>query len=177
MAFMQAQVWQWTVFLVGLVAVAFLLVCGYAARVESYSRVQQRAYRLRAQLFFVILVVGIPAMGYTLTRLPYLPEDVAAALQIVTVTGYQWYWELDRDEVTSGVPVEFRVTGGDVNHGLGLYDPELRLLAQTQAMPGYVNRLRYTFREPGVYRLACLEYCGLVHHQMLAELRVVAPQP
>jgi cytochrome c oxidase subunit 2 len=172
---MQAQVWQWTVFLVGVVAVGFLFVRGYSARPETYSPVQQRVYRFRAQLFFVLLVVGIPGMGYTLTRLPYVHDDAKAVPQIVTVTGYQWYWELDREEVNAGQPVEFRVTGGDVNHGLGIYDPEMRLLAQTQAMPGYVNRLRYTFKTPGVYRIACLEYCGLVHHQMITELNVVAP--
>ena len=73
-----------------------------------------------------------------------------------------------------GEPVEFRVTSADVNHGFGIYDESLRLLAQTQAMPGYTNRLRFTFQKPGKYRILCLEYCGLGHHEMPAEISVVA---
>jgi cytochrome c oxidase subunit 2 len=41
-------------------------------------------------------------------------------------------------------------------------------------MPGYINQVRYTFTKPGRYRVLCLEYCGLVHHDMTANLRVVA---
>ena len=40
-------------------------------------------------------------------------------------------------------------------------------------MPGYTNVLRRTFAQPGKYRVLCLEYCGLVHHNMIAEIDVV----
>lgn len=39
-------------------------------------------------------------------------------------------------------------------------------------MPGYVNRLVHTFDRPGRYRLLCLEFCGVVHHDMVAEFEV-----
>ena len=91
---------------------------------------------------------------------------------MVNATGAQWYWDLDREEVVAGQPVEFRVTSTDVNHGFGLYDGAGRLVAQTQAMPGYVNRLNHVFEMPGTYRVLCLEYCGLAHHDMKAELVV-----
>jgi cytochrome c oxidase subunit II len=73
-----------------------------------------------------------------------------------------------------GKAVEFHVTGSDVNHGFGIYDPQLRLVAQTQAMPGYTNVLRHTFTKPGSYKILCLEYCGLAHHTMMAEFNVRA---
>jgi cytochrome c oxidase subunit 2 len=41
-------------------------------------------------------------------------------------------------------------------------------------MPGYINVLRYTFNEPGVYRVLCLEYCGVAHHEMTADIKVAA---
>jgi cytochrome c oxidase subunit 2 len=41
--------------------------------------------------------------------------------------------------------VEFRVTNDDVNREFGLYSPDMRLLVQTRAMPGYVNVVRYEF--------------------------------
>jgi heme/copper-type cytochrome/quinol oxidase subunit 2 len=36
--------------------------------------------------------------------------------------------------------------------------------------PGLV--LRYTFTEPGVYQVLCLEYCGLAHHEMNGQIKV-----
>jgi hypothetical protein len=65
--------------------------------------------------------------------------------------------------VAGGMPVEFRVTTLDVNHGFSLYAPDGHLVAQTQAMPGYMNRLRITFDQPGTYTVLCLEFCGMSH--------------
>jgi cytochrome c oxidase subunit 2 len=64
------------------------------------------------------------------------------------------------------------VTSRDVNHGFGIYDASLKLLTQIQAMPGYVNKVHYTFTRPGKYRVMCMEYCGLIHHDMIAELTI-----
>lgn len=66
----------------------------------------------------------------------------------------------------------FRGTRSDVNHGFGICDAAGTLVAQTQAMPGYVNRLTHVFAVPGTYQVLCLEYCGLVHHNMIAEINV-----
>lgn len=68
--------------------------------------------------------------------------------------------------------VEFRVTSMDVNHGFAIYDDSHRLIIQTQAMPGYVNRLRFKFDHPGKYDILCLEYCGLAHHVMKSSFHV-----
>ena len=70
--------------------------------------------------------------------------------------------------------MQFNVTSLDVNHGFAIYDPNDRIVTQAQAMPGFTNRLLYTFKEPGKYRVMCLEYCGLAHHAMVAEFEVVA---
>jgi cytochrome c oxidase subunit 2 len=70
--------------------------------------------------------------------------------------------------------VEIRVSTSDVNHGFGLYDAGNRLVAQTQAMPGYTNVIRHRFTGAGTYRVLCLEYCGLGHHTMTAQLVVNA---
>jgi hypothetical protein len=57
-----------------------------------------------------------------------------------------------------GDAVELQVTAKDVNHGFGIYDEAGHLMAQTQAMPGYVNRLVSTFNAPGTYHLLCMEF-------------------
>jgi len=41
-----------------------------------------------------------------------------------------------------------------------------------QAMPGYHNKLDVTLSEPGVYRIRCLEFCGLSHSTMESSFRV-----
>lgn len=68
--------------------------------------------------------------------------------------------------------IEFRVTSLDVNHGFSIYDKSSKLIAQTQAMPGYVNKLRWKFTEPGVYNILCLEYCGMAHQGMRSSFTV-----
>ena len=92
----------------------------------------------------------------------------------MNVSGGQWYWELDVEVVPLGQPVTFNVTSEDVNHGMGVYDENMTLLFQTQGMPGYVNSVSYTFDKPGDYQVLCMEFCGVAHHDMIAEFTVSA---
>src|SRR5690606_23047164 len=154
----------------------FIFVAVRSKQPADYNAVQPAAYRRRAQLFWGLVIIGIAVAATTLRDLPYVRAGDAASPQVVTARGFQWYSVLGRDSVVAGEPVEFQITSADVNHGLGIYDSDTRLVAQAQAMPGYVNRLRYTFTKPGTYRLMCLEYCGLAHHDMIAELEVTPPE-
>ena len=172
---MTGLAWYLSLLLIAALAVVFLLVARNARRPQDYATVQPAAYRWRARAFWAVVIVGVGVAAVTLRDLPYVRADAQPAPQVVNAVGYQWYWTLDRDTVTAGQPVEFRVSAEDVNHGFGVYNAENRMLAQVQAMPGYVNRLRVTFVEPGTYRLLCLEYCGIAHHEMVAEFEVTAP--
>lgn len=174
----QSLAWQLSLILMGALLAGFLFVTLRAReRVDDHAPLVTRAYRIRAALFWGILLIVTPVMLYSLIDLPYAnagSERRDGAAQVIDVQGRQWAWTLSRSEAVVGAPVEFRVTSSDVNHGLGIYDADLRLVAQTMAMPGYVNTLRHTFTAPGIYKLLCLEYCGLIHHSMIAELRIVA---
>ena len=117
---------------------------------------------------FVLFVTSLPRLPYVHARVRRLGAPVAH----VAVTGLQWTWQLDRDTLPAGVPVEFAVTSRDVNHGFAIYDSVGRLLTQVQAMPNYTNRLVYTFPAPGSYVIRCLEYCGIAHHVMQTTLVV-----
>lgn len=161
------------------------LVAGYVfvglrslKRHEDYAPIQKRAYRVRSLLFWTMMVTLTPLLFFTLTDLPYAAthekprqDDVA---EVINVKGRQWYWQMSRDQIEVGKLVEFHVTSDDVNHGFGIYDENMRIVAQTMAMPDYTNKLRHTFTQPGTYKILCLEYCGLVHHNMTAEFKVVA---
>lgn len=133
------------------------------------------AYKLRNRLFVLALLVGALVTGFTL--LPW-PHD-AHATQVtrhIDVKARQWAWELSDQTARVGEVIEFRVTSEDVNHGFALYDEQQRMVAQIQAMPGFVNKVRYQFTAPGVYKVLCLEYCGVAHHGMVADIQVT-PAP
>lgn len=177
---MQELAWQASLILMAIVALGFGFVAiNSGRRYEDYAPLQKRAYRLRAVLFWVVVVVFGSAMVYSLFDLPYDvtyargADDVRPA-HVVQVTGHMWYWELSNTEIEAGYPTEFRVTSADVNHGFGIYDPNMKLVAQVQAMPGYTNVLRHTFGAAGTYTIMCLEYCGTVHHAMVTELTVAS---
>jgi cytochrome c oxidase subunit 2 len=173
----QSIAWQVTVVLVVLVALGFLFVARRAAERSDYEPIRSKASRTRGVVFWALVLVSIAIIAVSLGHLPYAARAGGAdAVQVIRASGHQWRWELSQTEVVTGKPVEFHVTGADVNHGFGIYDPQLRLVAQTQAMPGYTNVLRHTFAQPGTYRILCLEYCGLAHHAMMAELTVLAAE-
>lgn len=170
----QEQAWIITLVLMILIIAPFIYIARTAGKENEYPPVQKATGRVRTVLFWALVVFFTPAIVYSLTDLPYsAPEEGGAEALVINAIGHQWYWEIDTQSVPAGVPVEFHVTSADVNHGFGIYDTEMRLVAQTQAMPEYTNILRHTFTEPGVYKVLCLEFCGVSHHGMVAEVTVL----
>lgn len=161
-----------------LVGIGFMFVALKSGRrADDYTPMQVRAYRIRTRLFWLLVLVLGPTMIYNLADLPYSaaharPHASGAQPLVIEATGYQWRWELSSKHITVGRPVEFRVTSADINHGFAIYDTDMHLVAQTQAMPGYTNKLNYTFTKKGTYKILCLEYCGIAHHNMITELVV-----
>ncbi len=178
---LQETAWVVTIIGVGIVLAAFLAVASRSGDPADFGPVQARFYRVRPLWLAALIAVGTWASVETLADLPYAathqpePAETSPALP-VEVSAHQWRWEVSRQQVPAGRPVELRVRAADVNHGFALYSPDGDIVAQTQAMPGYVNELRHTFTEPGTYKVMCLEYCGLGHHRMTAELTVTARQ-
>ena len=161
-----------------LVAIGFMFVALKSGRrADDYTPMQKRAYHLRAKLFWGLVLVLGPTMIYNLADLPYSASYArssasGAQVQVIEAKGYQWRWELSRNRVAVGQPVEFHVTSADINHGFAIYDTDMHLVVQTQAMPGYINKLNYTFSKKGTYKILCLEYCGVAHHNMITEIEV-----
>ncbi len=162
----------------GVVGVFVFVALNASKDAAEYAVVQTKAYSIRSKFFWVLLVFGVLITFVTTQDLPFAATrgDVADADVTIGVNGRQWFWELSANEVTAGDTVVFNVTASDVNHGLGVYNPNMIMIAQSQAMPGYTNSLKITFDEPGTYKLLCMEYCGLAHHAMVSELIVKASQ-
>lgn len=180
--------WWTLAFFLGVALVVSLTFAFVAASTRTPRAIDvKEAYRFR-RIVLLFLLVSLPAfLWVTLRRLPYpragIRPDVvvhvaarqfAFALSVSPITNSEEWSShaASPPELPSGALIEFRVTSLDVNHGFGVYGPDGRLVAQIQAMPGYVNRLRVRLDPPGIYRILCLEYCGLAHHAMKAEVTV-----
>ena len=172
----QELVWTVSMVCMGALAVVFVWVAaGANVALADYGPVVASAYRLRIWLFALAALVLIGVSYQTLGKLPYisrLSQPSIVGIQRVEAISEQWSWTITPRAFVVGQTAEFHVTSRDVNHGFALYDPKLRIVAQTQAMPGYTNILRYTFTEPGTYQVLCLEYCGVAHHEMKADIKV-----
>lgn len=148
----------------------------------------KRAYSVRTVFFVVATAAVVAVLALTFPGVPYASAS-AKADRVVYVAARQFEFVFSDEPATSdaeltrvatrrqldlpaGTLVEFRVTALDVTHGFGLYGPHRELVAQTQAMPGYFNRLLVRLPEAGSYKVLCLEYCAAGHHLMQTDLNV-----
>ncbi|MEO6986048.1 MAG: hypothetical protein ABI155_11960 [Paralcaligenes sp.] len=170
----QSQVWFLTLTGVGLVSLVFIWVILQAGKPADSAQVQEAAHHIRRWWFLALVLLGVGVAYATLKPFPIADQNASSTTaQIVDVVGRQWSWTLSQSQVKAGIPVQFNVTSMDVNHGFAIYGPNDLIVTQTQAMPGFTNRLHYTFTQPGKYRVMCLEYCGVAHHAMVTEFEVV----
>lgn len=145
--------------------------------------------RLRKRFFLMFAGLLALFLGLTLPLLPYADEQqrpdqvvyvackqFAFVISAAPITKEQADGEdpVSPPEIPPGKLVEFQVSSLDVTHGFGIYDSTGRLLTQTQAMPGYVNRLRHRFVQAGEYSVLCMELCGMAHQTMRAGFNVSA---
>lgn len=175
---LQDVVWAIALGGIGLVALGFILVIAQAAKpadADAMAKSAQAARKWQGRWFWALVVIFVVGSWTTLRPYPIAPQGNGAdGAQVVTATGYQWVWQIQPTTIQAGVPTEFRVTSADVNHGFAIYAPDGRIVAQTQAMPGYTNKLLHTFTEPGAYEVQCLEFCGIGHAPMRTTIQVVA---
>lgn len=170
----------WTIALagMGLVTMVFLYIIGQAGRTTDDAESRQAAHSahvIRRWLFGAGVIGFIGGTYATLRPFPIPAQHAPSGdHQVVKVSGMQWAWQISPDTVEVGSAVEFQVTSSDVNHGFAIYSPDGRIVAQTQAMPGYTNKIVHVFDQPGSYPVMCLEYCGLGHAPMTAAITVVA---
>jgi cytochrome c oxidase subunit 2 len=155
-------------------AMSVFLAVAWSTRLpeQAEDEVHRRGYVIRGRWFLFALLFLLAVFFGTLPFFPYL--TAAAALQPaerVPVVAQQFAFIMP-DQLPLNRRILFEVTSHDVNHGFGIYDPEGRLIAQTQAMPDYVNYLAVTFDQPGHYTARCLEFCGVAHAVMEKDFTV-----
>ncbi|SFD37535.1 cytochrome c oxidase subunit 2 [Lentibacillus persicus] len=71
-------------------------------------------------------------------------------------------------EVPAGAEVTFTMTSKDVTHGFQVAGTNINAMV----MPGHIQKITHTFKEPGNYLVLCNEYCGTGHQLMSTEIMV-----
>lgn len=168
----QQAAWSITLLFSVFIIYIFAITLLKSGKKVDYAEVQKKGYFIR-KIWFLFLFSGmLTATYFTLQDLPFERAEAGGTPVDVHVTALQFGFETSLDTLKVGDYAAFHVTGKDVNHGFGLYDDQLNILAQTQAMPGYTNTVYYKFTKPGTYTILCMEYCGMAHHLMKREISV-----
>ncbi|HEX6533157.1 MAG TPA: cytochrome c oxidase subunit II [Gemmatimonadaceae bacterium] len=146
---------------------------------RSLGRVVNAAVAVTVVLLFVWLVASVrTGRAYTSLR----AAGSARAPVEVTITGHQWWWEIEYPDtnpslrvttanelhVPVGRPVVLKMTSTDVIHSF--WAPNLG--GKRDLIPGHVTTMWFQADTPGVYRAQCAEFCGYQHAHMA--LMVVA---
>ena len=129
-----------------------------------------------------LTVVFVVFVGVNLGSLKYMPYIAAAnaatngkPMQEIDLTAKSWSYEISNRQIEAGSPVRFSGRSADTQHGFAVYHPDGRLLFTMLLMNGMSKptTVVHTFKQPGTYKVRCLEYCGVAHHAMQDELIVV----
>ncbi len=170
----QIVVWFTTLFFILLIAGVFLWVAIKSKDSQDYQPIIKKWYKARSIYGVLLVILMLVVTIYTLRELPFNEPSHVQSADIIEVDAeaFQFGFEMSQEEFSVGDTVKFNVTTRDVTHGFGIYNSEMDLIAQTQAMPDYENSFYLTFEKPGTYQVLCLEYCGLGHHLMKLEFEV-----
>jgi cytochrome c oxidase subunit II len=139
---------------------------------------EQRRRRRPGTTFVVMAGIVIPTIVLvalfvlTLDALPKTSPALGKTRFAVDVVGRQWFWDVtypsngartaNEIHIPVGVPVDVRVTSGDVVHSLWV--PELN--RKIDVIPGQTNHVVFKARTRGIFRGQCAEFCGLEHAHM-----------
>jgi cytochrome c oxidase subunit 2 len=179
-----------TIFLIwSTITVAIFVFVARSGR--SPGELPLKAYKRNRVIFlFCLGTAAVLLLFLTLPLTPY-PNEGVAPDRVIYVSGKQFAFKMSdqpisredalddevflkvNEPIRTGELVEFRISAADVTHGFCIYNRDGKVLTQTQAMTGYVNRLRHRFTESGVYPVLCFEFCGIGHHTMKTQLEVV----
>ncbi|HMM53653.1 MAG TPA: hypothetical protein PKC23_01410 [Candidatus Desulfobacillus sp.] len=129
-----------------------------------------------AFIFFVIVnLAGLKFIPWAAAAPSLTAEPAEPITQAIDFTAKSWAYDLSSRQIEAGKPVRFSGRSSDTQHGFAVYHPDGRMLFTMLMMPNTTKATSvvYTFKDPGTYKVRCLEYCGIAHHAMQDELTVV----
>lgn len=156
---------------VGVIVLMTLVALSSRAVPIPQQTVTKTGYAVRRWWFLALVVTLVAGFALTLPRFPYPRAGAVEGALHYKIIARQYSFSVPASAPLNR-PIVFDVTSEDVNHGFGIYDRQERLIGQVQAMPNYVNHLPFTFTQPGIYTVRCLEFCGIGHTYMHAQFEV-----
>jgi cytochrome c oxidase subunit 2 len=171
-----------------------ILISMLTTKMREQSALSKRQYRFETwwAIGTAIVLVWLWVISYNwmppvaFSAVASTPES---SIQVVNVTAGQWFWLMNKVSqgplqpgnssqvvLTAGEPVKFIAHSVDVNHGFGVFagpSDGAPILFQMQVIPKLDNVFYYTFKQPGVYMVRCLEYCGYSHPYMTSSITVI----
>jgi cytochrome c oxidase subunit 2 len=144
------------------------------------SDTEQKVYTKYEIMWLSTVVVLFLAVNFV--SISYMPTVITAQatatkipIKEVDVSAQSWAYEISDRTLEVGQPVRFSAKSVDTVHGFAVYHPDNRLLFTMMLIPGRKTAasIIHTFTEPGTYKVRCLEFCGIVHHDMQDVLTVV----
>ncbi len=141
----------------GLMSLTFVLLIAYNLATEG-AHIAQRTTKAAPELILAQEVFADPGV-----------RVLAPGKIQVTTVAQAFAFRPSDVRVPVGAEIEFFLTAADVIHGYQIENTNVNV----ELIPGEVANLRYTFDEPGVYRITCNEYCGIGHHTMLGSVTVL----
>jgi cytochrome c oxidase subunit 2 len=177
----------WTVFLIvssvvyALVMVALLLALFHRRSSLANPKRALMAVSVATAVTVVTLFALLVSSIFTSRS---LADDGAAEL-LLTVTGRQWWWQVDYEHpdpskrlttaneivIPVGASVRLTLKSPDVIHSLWI--PNLQ--GKRDLIPGKDGVLRLRAERAGLYRGQCAEFCGQQHAKMALWVRALAP--
>jgi cytochrome c oxidase subunit 2 len=157
-------------------AIVFMLWVALSTRAKRAAEPEPDLHKIgeREKAWFAVVVVLLAALLFaTILFTPY-GRSAGANAQVENIKAVQFAWLVPGTSLKAGTPVKFRLTSADVNHGFAVYTAGGKLLFEVQVMPGKTQEYVYTFRKPGTYTILCIEFCGVGHARMQAQLTVTA---
>jgi cytochrome c oxidase subunit 2 len=165
---------------------------------SGFDKAKYELNKFHAERYWAIFVAGI-LIWFWFLGYPWMPPVATQEavenpdeVRIIKVTAGQWFWQLEDGDktvdnsggqspipvnITAGETVKFVATSLDVNHGFSILSSSNSMdspMMQMQVVPGFDNIFYFTFDEPGVYTIRCLEYCGWNHPYMVSQITIHA---
>lgn len=150
--------WALGVAAVVLLILAAILFAGISMHINPPSNreyIDPKSLHLSGEFTEANLGTSVAADGQVTTRI--ITTQFAFVPQCVVVP-------VDRQ-------VTLRFTSPDVIHGILVTGTNVN----TMIVPGHISQVHTIFRKTGNLLMPCHEFCGMGHSQMLARVRVVAP--
>lgn len=177
-------------------AVIFIIVAGLIAVAiwrgrsratmpkQDFGSEKREIYWMVGPILVVFWITAISAkLILTVNAFPkFHPPDSTAGEADLTVTGHQWWWEIEHNDsgiieaneiyIPTGKKLRVKLQSADVIHCFWV--PQLA--RKMDVIPGRENYIWLEATKPGTYQGRCAEYCGNQHAWMGFKVYALDPE-